>query len=91
MIWRLVFMPHQQTMKIPITIRTPEDVSMNFYYDTVTYSFYNPDGTHVSDELPTEIWKMAAEIVMEVMGYTRDGEIVVPVPDDVLAAIQRHK
>ena len=45
----------------------------------------------VGNELPTDIWKMAAEIVMRVLGdIGKTGDIVVTIPQDILKAIQRQ-
>ena len=79
-------------MRVPVTISTPEFEMISLYYDTVSYTFYHQDGSSVGDELPTDIWKMAAEIVMRVLGDIEQTEedVVVTVPPNILEAIQRQ-
>ena len=70
-------------MRVPVTIWTPENKSFNLYYDTILCSFYNEDGSLV--ELPTNVWKRAAESLMRILGYRAD--FVVTIPESILIQI----
>jgi hypothetical protein len=79
-------------MRVPVTISTPENETFSIYYDTIACSFYNEDGSMVGNELPTEMWRLAAEIVMRLMDDIEETEedVTVTVPYEILQAIQKR-
>ena len=79
-------------MRIPLTLCKPDKLELLIYYDTISHLFYNLDGTSVSDSsIPMVIWQMAEDIVIRIMqeaGGANVDEIVVEVPEHIMAAIR---